>query len=72
MATPVLKEGDAVRDADGSEYLSSEPWQKMVSWAAAAAAAAAAVAINWCIVGLGLLNFIISSSSRLGNANNVW
>ena len=66
MDTPVLKEGDAVRDADGSEYLSSEPWQKMVSWAAAAAT------INLVLYWFGLLNFIISSSSRLGNANNVW
>lgn len=31
MSTPVMKIGNAERDSEGKEFLSSEPWTKMVS-----------------------------------------
>ena len=30
MSTPVMKVGNAERDSEGNEFLSSEPWKKMV------------------------------------------
>ena len=30
MSTPVVRIGNAERDAEGKEFLSSEPWSKMV------------------------------------------
>lgn len=31
MSTPVMKIGNAEKDSEGNEFLSSEPWTKMVS-----------------------------------------
>ena len=30
MSTPVMKVGNAERDSEGNEFLTSEPWTKMV------------------------------------------
>ena len=31
MSTPVIRIGNAEKDADGNEFLSSEKWSKMVN-----------------------------------------